>query len=146
MCHRTISATPIWEKSRLDPVTHTEIQRSLCGHPQELRDGYARVDLKISRKMAADKRGLAHGGFVFGMADYAAMLAVNHPNVVLGSSQMRFLKPVVVGDTLSAEAVVHDQAGRKKIVTVDVQRGDQAVARGEFICFTPDQHVLGETE
>ncbi len=97
----------------------------------------------MGRKMAADTRGLVHGGFVFGMADYAAMLAVNHPNVVLGSCRMRFLKPVTVGDTLMAEAMVHDQAGKKKIVTVDVQRGDEVVARGEFICFTPDSHVLG---
>jgi len=109
---------------------------------QELREGFALVSLEISPRMAADNRGLAHGGFVFGLADYAAMLAVNHPNVVLGSAQVRFFKPTVVGDILSAEAVLHDQAGKKKIVTVDVQRGDEAVARGEFICFTPDAHVL----
>jgi acyl-coenzyme A thioesterase PaaI-like protein len=107
--------------------------------------GFARVALKITRKMSADDRGLAHGGFIFGLADYAAMLAVNHPNVVLGSAQMRFLKPAVVGDTLTADAVVHDQAGKKKIVTVDIQRADEAVARGEFICFTPDEHVLGDS-
>jgi acyl-coenzyme A thioesterase PaaI-like protein len=92
--------------------------------------------------MRADERDLAHGGFVFGMADYAAMLAVNHPNVVLGSVRMRFLKPVRVGELLEAEATLHDQEGSKKIVTVDVHRGDATVASAEMICFTPERHVL----
>lgn len=92
--------------------------------------------------MVADDRGLVHGGFIFGLADYAAMLAVNHPNVILGSAQIRFLKPVVLGDELTAEAVLHDQAGTKKIVTVDVQRHGEIVATGEMICFTPGEHVL----
>ena len=108
----------------------------------ELREGFARVELKTTRKMVADEHGLVHGGFVFGLADYAAMLAVNHPNVILGSARVRFLKPVVLGDRLTAEAVLHDQAGKKKIITVDVQRGDEMVATGEMICFTPDDHVL----
>lgn len=95
--------------------------------------------------MLADEHGLVHGGFVFSLADYAAMLAVNHANVVLGSAQMRFLKPVLIGDRLVAEAVLHDQEGVKKIVTVDVKREDTLVARGELICFTPEQHVLGGT-
>jgi acyl-coenzyme A thioesterase PaaI-like protein len=48
--------------------------------------------------MAVDDRGLVHGGFVFGLADHAAMLAVNDPNVVLGAASTRFLKPVRVGE------------------------------------------------
>ena len=83
-----------------------------------------------------------HGGFVFGMADYAAMLAVNDPNVVLGSAQVRFLKPVVSGDPLAAEATVVEREGRKRIVAVDVQRDKELVFRGEFVCFIPDEHIL----
>lgn len=126
----------------MNPMTHTAIDRALCGEPQELREGYARVRLELSPEMRADERDLAHGGFVFGMADYAAMLAVNHPNVVLGSVRMRFLKPVRVGELLEAEATLHDQEGSKKIVTVDVHRGDATVASAEMICFTPERHVL----
>jgi acyl-coenzyme A thioesterase PaaI-like protein len=48
--------------------------------------------------MVVDAHGLVHGGFVFGLADYAAMLAVNDPNVVLGAAEARFLKPVRRGD------------------------------------------------
>ena len=108
----------------------------------ELREGFARVELQPDPQTRADESGLVHGGFLFGMADYAAMLAVNHPNVVLGSAQVRFLKPVRVGEALKAEATLLDQEGNKKIVTVDVSRGQETVLTGEFICFTPAQHVL----
>jgi len=43
--------------------------------------------------MAVDQMGLVHGGFTFGAADFAAMAAVNDPNVVLVSSECRFFKP-----------------------------------------------------
>ena len=33
---------------------------------------------------------------MFGAADYAAMLAVNDPNVVLGNAELRFVAPVEV--------------------------------------------------
>ncbi len=126
----------------MEPETHRAIDRRLCGEPRELRDGYARVELTASEPMRADERDLVHGGFVFGLADYAAMLAINHPNVVLGSAQVRFLKPVTVGDLLSAEAMVVDREGRKAIVGVDVSRDGELVLRAEMVCFTPDRHVL----
>ena len=66
--------------------------------------------------MAADDRGLVHGGFIFGMADYAAMVAVNDPLVVLGSAETKFLKPVQVGDTVEAVARVQSESGKKRIV------------------------------
>ena len=128
--------------SSLKPETHLAIEPDLCGEPRELREGYARVELTAETRMRADDRGLVHGGFVFGLADYAAMLAINHPNVVLGSAQVRFLKPVVTGEVLAAEATVVERQGRKRIVAVDVQHDDELVFRGEFVCFIPDEHIL----
>jgi len=94
-------------------------------------------------EMAADERGLVHGGFVFGLADYAAMLAVNHPNVVLGSAEVRFLKLVVVGERLVARAAIEESDGRRSRVRVEVKRGEEAVMSGTFACFTLERHVLG---
>ena len=126
----------------VEPATHQGIEPRLCGEPRELREGYSRVELTASDEMRADERGLVHGGFVFGLADYAAMLAVNEPNVVLGSAQTRFLKPVVAGDHLTAEATVVERDGRKRIVAVEVDRSQEIVLRGEFVCFIPDEHIL----
>ena len=49
-----------------------------------LEKGHAVVELKTDARMSADDEGLTHGGFYFGMADYAAVLAIRDPNVVLG--------------------------------------------------------------
>lgn len=52
--------------------------------------------------MKVDSHGLIHGGFLFGAADYASMLAVNDPNVVLASAEVRFLRPLKSGDTVNS--------------------------------------------
>jgi len=92
--------------------------------------------------MAADERGLVHGGFTFGLADYAAMLAVNEPTVVLGSAQVKFLGPVVAGDRLEAEAVLDRSEGRKRFIKVTVRRGSTPVLEGELLAVVPDTHIL----
>ena len=126
----------------MDVHTHLGINRRLCGEPQELSEGFASVRLETVAEMAADDRQLVHGGFVFGLADFAAMLAVNHPNVVLGQSSCRFLKPVQVGDELLAIAEVALRDGRKKVVQVEVGRGEEIVMSGEFVCYELEEHVL----
>lgn len=122
--------------------THEKVSTEWVGVPLSLSEGKATVELKTHETMEADGHALVHGGFIFGLADYAAMLAINHPNVVLGGSSTRFLKPVVVGDKLVASAELVREEGKKRIVEVSVQCGDQMVFTGEFTCFIPRTHVL----
>ncbi|MDR2892210.1 MAG: PaaI family thioesterase [Deltaproteobacteria bacterium] len=122
--------------------THKEISAELCGAPLELAEGRCRLSMKTVPLMRADEANLVHGGFVFGMADYAAMLAVNHPFVVLGSAESSFLKPVSVGDELEALAEVKESSGRKRRVEVTVSREGVTVMSGLFTCFVLDKHVL----
>jgi acyl-coenzyme A thioesterase PaaI-like protein len=151
----------------VQPRTHLALDRRLCGRPVDLPAalaGSARVELVTVAEMAADAAGLVHGGFVFGLADHAAMLAVNDPNVVLGSAAVRFLRPVAVGERLIAEANLAETAGRKSRVLVEVKRvaagaaaadqtvmsdetmmSDETVMSGEFVCFTLERHVLAAT-
>jgi len=124
--------------------THFKVNNKLSGEPIELREGYSKIKLQTSIDMIADKSGLVHGGFTFSLADYAAMLAVNHPNVVLGGSKSRFLLPVIEGDVLIAEAQLVRTEGKKIIVDVNVKRNEEIVFTGEFICFTPAKHILGD--
>ena len=120
--------------------THAAIDRSLCGTPVALSPGHAAVELATSPAMAADGSGLVHGGFVFGLADHAAMLAVNQPTVVLAAAECRFLKPVRAGATLRAEASVTASAPPKYTVRCVVMQGAEAVFDGEFRCVTPARH------
>ncbi len=127
----------------MDIKTHEKINQELCGTPVEVKYGYSKVELKTLNSMIADQSGLVHGGFIFGLADYAAMIAVNHPYVVLGASDVKFLKPVKEGEAVVAEAKVEDGAGKKQIVNVTVKSGETAVFQGSFTCFVLDKHVLG---
>ena len=122
--------------------THPAIDPALCGRPTELAEGRAVVELLTTDVMRADDRGLVHGGFVFGAADYAAMLAVNDPNVVLGAADTRFTAPVRVGQTVRVVAQVVDQKGRKQTVEASASVNDKEVFSGTFVAFVLDQHVL----
>jgi uncharacterized protein (TIGR00369 family) len=122
--------------------THGRIDHALCGKPLLVEDGTSHVEMVTTPSMAADEKGLVHGGFIFGAADYAAMIAVNHPHVVLGASDVKFLKPVRVGETVLAKARVQEVKGKKYWVSVSVSRAAEEIFQGMFTCFVLDRHVL----
>lgn len=127
----------------MEIATHQRIDQRLCGDPLQLEEGFSRVALRTLQEMAADDTGLVHGGFIFGLADYAAMIAVNHPHVVLGAAEVSFAKPVSVGETVTAEATADPASGKKRLVRVTVFREETPVFTGTFTCFVLDRHVLG---
>ncbi|ALV63398.1 Hot dog fold protein [Thermococcus sp. 2319x1] len=127
----------------MEQKTHLLTSKDLVGEPVKIEKDYAEVRLKTKEEMRVDEYGLVHGGFTFGLADYAAMLAVNEPTVVLGKAEVRFTKPVKVGDELVAKAKVEEDQGKKKIVFVEVfnQKGE-IVLEGKFYCYVLEKHVL----
>lgn len=125
-----------------ESATHLAISPALCGAPVSLEEGRASAKLMTTTEMAVDERGLVHGGFVFGLADYAAMLAVNDPNVVLGSADVRFVAPVVVGEEVIATAEVVETKGKKRRLEVSARVGEREVAKGTLTAFVLDYHVL----
>ena len=128
----------------MEPRTHLQADPRFCGTVVELGEGSARVALEAIDSIVVDAQGLVHGGFVFSLADYAAMLAVNEPNVVLGAAETRFLKPVRRGDRLIASARTIDAVGRKHQVRVEATVNSEKVFEGTFTCFVLERHVLGE--
>ena len=87
------------------------------------------------------EKGLVHGGFTFGCADLAAMLAVNHPNVVLYRAEVKFTAPVKVGEEIMAEGRVVERSGKKIRVEVKAYT-DKTVLEGLMYCYIPENHVL----
>jgi uncharacterized protein (TIGR00369 family) len=123
--------------------THRMIDQSLCGMPVEvMTDTSSVVELTATPEMRADTTGLVHGGFIFGLADYAAMLAVNHPNVVLSGARVSFLRPASVGECMKAYARVANVSGRKRSVSVEIEKDGELIFEGEFTCIVPEKHVL----
>ena len=124
--------------------THLSVSEELVGKVERIEnEKSSRVMLTADQRMKVDEKDLIHGGFTFGLADYAAMVAVNDPFVVLLSSQVRFLKPVAVGDRLTAEARITQTEGKKNKVWCEVsnQEGTK-VLEGEFLCLNLNKHVL----
>lgn len=124
--------------------THHLINRKLCGSPTDVGKDFARVEMTANDAMTADATGLVHGGFIFGVADFAAMLAVNDPYVVLGAAEVTFLKPVAVQETVVAEARVSHKKGKKQTVGVIIKRNNEKVFEGVFTCFVLEKHVLND--
>ncbi|ANF22768.1 hotdog fold thioesterase [Thermococcus piezophilus] len=127
----------------MEQRTHRLTSERLVGKPMKIEDGYAEVVLETTEEMAVDEYGLVHGGFTFGLADYAAMLVVNEPTVVLGKAEVKFLKPVKAGERLLAKAKVEEDLGRKKLVKAEVFNGkNEKVFEGAFHCYVLEKHVL----
>lgn len=124
-------------------LTHKKIDETISGKCVDLIHGKRSiVVLKTQDFMKVDEKGLVHGGFTFALADYAAMIAVNHPNVVLYKANVKFQAPVKVGDTLIAKARVYRRIKNKYFVEVQVLKEDKVIFIGKFFCIILDSHVL----
>jgi len=82
--------------------------------------------------------GMAHGGYVFLLADAAFAAAANCGDVkaVAQGAQVTFCKPAYPGDELTAEAVLRASFGRNSIFDVTVRMADGSVVaefRGQSV-------------
>jgi uncharacterized protein (TIGR00369 family) len=127
----------------MEQKTHCRTNREMVGEAIEIGPGTAKARLKAKPEMAVDEKGLVHGGFTFGLADFAAMLAVNHSFVVLVKAEVRFISPVKVGEELIALTKVVSGDEKLKTVEVEVKEGERLVLEGSFECAILDKHILG---
>jgi len=117
--------------------THAAIDQALCGSVTSLGPGRSTVEMETTPAMTVDEHGLIHGGFIFGLADHAAMVAINEPTVVLTAASVRFLRPATAGDTLAATARADGDT-----VHVTVACGEVVIMSGEFSVRVLERHVL----
>lgn len=91
--------------------------------------GHARVTMTVSERHL-NGHGIAHGGFLFLLADAAFSLACNSRGVstVASGADVTFLQAARLGDELVAEAVERSLAGRSGIYDVTVAAGDVVLA------------------
>src|SRR6187401_3696344 len=71
----------------------------------EIKEGYSKIKM-TERKEMVNGFGIVHGGIPFSLGDSAFAFACNNRNVlsVALDTSINFLKPVHVGDILTAEA------------------------------------------
>ncbi|MDG4797243.1 hydroxyphenylacetyl-CoA thioesterase PaaI [Micromonospora sp. WMMD1082] len=105
-------------------------------------DGAAVARMRITEDMVNGHR-IAHGGFVFLLADTAFALACNShgPATVAAGADIAFVRPARQGDLLVARATERTRYGRSGIYDVTVSRaGGEVVAefRGQSRVLRPD--------
>ncbi|HEX3488709.1 MAG TPA: hydroxyphenylacetyl-CoA thioesterase PaaI [Streptosporangiaceae bacterium] len=95
----------------------------------EASAGRAVVQMRVAQTMI-NGHGIAHGGFVFTLADTAFACACNSygPVTVAAGADISFLRPVREGDVLVATAAERVVTGRSGIYDVTVSRGEEVVA------------------
>ena len=86
--------------------------------------GQATVRMTVTAAMI-NGHGMAHGGYVFLLADTAFACACNTqgPVTVAAGADVTFLRPVHEGDVLEARATERSTSGRSGIYDVTVTRG-----------------------
>ena len=94
----------------------------------ESAGGRATVRMRIGPDMV-NGHAIAHGGYVFLLADTAFAVACNSygQRTVAAGCDIAFIAPVHTGDRLTADAAERHRAGRSGIYDVAVRRGDGTV-------------------
>ncbi|HWG28580.1 MAG TPA: hydroxyphenylacetyl-CoA thioesterase PaaI [Actinospica sp.] len=95
----------------------------------EVGAGGATLRMKVTDTMV-NGHGIAHGGYVFLLADSAFACACNShgPVTVAAGADISFIAPVRAGDELTAVAEERVTFGRSGIYDVSILRGDEVVA------------------
>ena len=95
----------------------------------EVRPGHATLAMTVKPHMVNGQR-IAHGGFIFTLADSAFAFACNTHNerTVAAQGNITFIKPGKLGDRLVATAREISRSGRSGIYDVRVTADDAAIA------------------
>ena len=106
----------------------------------EAGDGAALVRMRVTDAMV-NGHGMAHGGYVFLLADTAFACACNShgPVTVAAGADIAFLRPVQAGDVLQAYGKERVVSGRSGIYDVTVTHDGDVVAefRGRSRVISP---------
>ena len=95
----------------------------------DIRPGRATLAMVVRPEMVNGQR-IAHGGFIFTLADSAFAYACNSHNdrTVAAQGNITFLRPGKLGDRLVATAREVSRSGRSGIYAVRVTAGDAVIA------------------
>jgi acyl-CoA thioesterase len=95
----------------------------------EVKPGRATLSMTVQPQMVNGQR-IAHGGFIFTLADSALAFACNTHNerAVAAQGSITFIRPGKLGDRLVATAREISRSGRSGIYDVRVTVGDTVIA------------------
>jgi len=110
----------------------------------EIKEGYSRIKMTVREEMI-NGFGIVHGGIAFSLADSAFAFACNNRNVlsVALDTSINFLKPVNVGDVLTAEAKeIHNGKSTGLYHITITNQKDHEVAIFKGLCYRTDRSLV----
>jgi acyl-CoA thioesterase len=95
----------------------------------DIKAGYAQLAMTIRPNMV-NGHGIAHGGFIFTLADSAFAFACNSRNerTVAAHGNISFIRPGKLGDRLMASAREVSRSGRSGIYDISVSADGTTIA------------------
>lgn len=118
-----------------DTLTSLE-EQEVIGLLTELKVGQmGRSAMLIEENMVLDKARVARGHHLFAQANSLAIALVDAEAAVTGSVDLKFLRPVHLGETVIAYGKVIKRKGNKYWVDIKAQVNQEDVLIGHWILF-----------
>jgi len=89
--------------------------------------------LETTEEMVFEKSRVVRGQYIFAQADSLAIALIDADVVLTGLANIKFKRPVQVGEKLVARAEVIRRKGNKFVVLVITKSGAEQVFRGKFV-------------
>lgn len=110
----------------------------------EIKEGYSKIKMTVRKEMI-NGFGIVHGGIPFSLADSAFAFACNNRNTlsVALDTSINFLKPVNVGDILTAEAKELHNGKSTGLYHINIiNQNDHLVAQFKGLCYRTDKNLI----
>ncbi len=110
----------------------------------EVKEGYSRVRMTVRKEMV-NGFGIVHGGIPFSLGDSAFAFACNNRNIlsVALDTSINFVKPVHIGDVLTAEAIELHNGRSTGLYHIEIKnQNDHLVAQFKGLCYRTDKKLI----
>jgi len=131
--------------SIIEHMLHTDAFSQWLGiEVVEIKEGYSKIKMMVRKEMM-NGLNVVHGGIAFSLADSAFAFACNSRNNLSLALEISisFLKPVFIGDELTAEAKEIRNGKTTGVYMVDItNQHNQLIALFKGTCFRTGKQLL----
>lgn len=121
--------------------------REIVGELLDLKLGQSGLSvLETTEAMVFEKSRVVRGHYIFSQADSLALALIDAEVALTGLANIKFRRPVHVGEKLVARAEVIRRKGNKYVVQVVTRSGAEQVFRGKFVVAAINDWEVGSGE
>jgi acyl-coenzyme A thioesterase PaaI-like protein len=107
----------------------------------QLNDGGISI-LESTEELVLEKSKIVRGHHIFAQANSLAVAIIDADVALTGSAEVRYNRPVYVGERLVAKAKVEKIKGNRFYVKVETKINGESVFKGEFIIFSVKDDLM----